>query len=180
MKLRKSVAAVVLAGAAVFTTAGCSSDNATVNEATSKASEAVAGAASDASEAVAGAASNAKNAIAGLSNDDAQEILRSAVDPATPSADVNKYVDTSNPVTEAAIVAYAKGSNAAGYTPDAYTVKTVEKTADDAATVTVAVKSPHAPEPIDIQLSYVKVDGTWKLSGDAVTQLSSMGSSHGG
>ena len=29
-------------------------------------------------------------------------------------------------------------------------------------------------------LTWENVDGTWKLSGDAVTQLSSMGSSHGG
>lgn len=45
----------------------------------------------------------------------------------------------------------------------------------DAATVTVAVKSPHTPDPIDIDLAYVEIDDTWVLTGDAVTQLAAMG-----
>ena len=44
------------------------------------------------------------------------------------------------------------------------------------ATATVAVKSPHSSTPVDIQLGFVKVDGDWKLSGDAIQQLISMGS----
>ena len=37
-----------------------------------------------------------------------------------------------------------------------------------------------APQPIDIELTYVKVGGDWKLSGDAVTTLAGMGGNRGG
>ncbi|MGV9827726.1 MULTISPECIES: DUF4878 domain-containing protein [unclassified Gordonia (in: high G+C Gram-positive bacteria)] len=168
MKLRTSVVAALMAGATVIAVAGCS-DSDTVSDATSKASTAIA---SKASEAAA--------AVAGLTNSDAQEILRKAVDPNTSATDLETVVDTTNPATKAAIIAYAKGSSMGGYTPDVYTVTSVKKTGDNTADATVEVKSPHTPQPVDITLGYVKVDDTWKLSGDAVTQLSSMMGQHGG
>ena len=61
-----------------------------------------------------------------------------------------------------------------------YTVTEVKKTGDNAADASVEVKSPHTSNPANITLSYVKVDGEWKLSGNAVTQLTSMMGQHGG
>lgn len=168
MKLRKSLAAAMIAGAALVAVAGCSgSDSAsdTVASATSKVTEAT---------------SQAAAAIAGLTNSDAQDNLRKAVDPNTSSDELEKVVDTSNPVTKTAIQAYAKGASAAGYGPDVYTVTEVKKTGDNAADASVEVKSPHTSNPANITLSYVKVDGEWKLSGNAVTQLTSMMGQHGG
>ncbi|GAC66286.1 hypothetical protein [Gordonia soli] len=169
MKLRKSVAALAVAGAAVFVAAGCSSSTDSVDEVTSQASTAIES-----------AADKVTDAVSGLDADGAQKTLRIAVDPNTTSEDLDKAVDTTNPVTKAALQGFAKASNAAGYTPEVYTVKEVKGDGDNKATATVAVKSPHAPQPVDIQLSYVKIDGDWKLSGDAVTQLGSMGGQHGG
>lgn len=176
MKVRKSLAAALLASSAVLLAAGCSSDNNTVTSATNKASE-IAGSVTSAAK---DAASNAKQAIVGLDNAEAQNIFRKAVDPATSDADLEKVVDLSNPVTKAAIQGYAKGASAAGYGPEIYTVRSVQSDGDDKATVTVAVASPHAPQPIDMQFTYVKVNGDWKLSGDAITQLTSMMTQHGG
>ncbi|MYR08769.1 DUF4878 domain-containing protein [Gordonia sp. SID5947] len=170
MKVRKSVAAALLAGATMLVVAGCSDE----------ANDTVSSAASGASAAVASAASNAKQAVVGLSTDDAQVILRKSVDPATSSEELDAVVDTTNPVTKAAIQGYAKASNMAGYTPEVYTVKEVKADGDDKAVATVSLKSPHAPQPVDLTLAYVKVDGDWKLAGSAVTQLSSMGGQHGG
>ncbi|MEO9329777.1 MULTISPECIES: DUF4878 domain-containing protein [Gordonia] len=169
MKIRKSAAVVALAGAALFATAACSDSSDSVDEATSKVSTAVASAASEVSTAV----EDAVDEVTGLSTSKAQEILRKAVDPATPAEEIDSVVDTSDPATKAAIIAFAKGSSAAGYTPDIYTVKEVKKDGDKAV-ATVEVKSPHAPAPVDINLTYVDADG-WKLSGDAVTQLASQG-----
>ncbi|MGV9713840.1 DUF4878 domain-containing protein [Gordonia sp. NPDC003424] len=198
MKVRKSLAAGLLAASTLLVVAGCSSDNGTPTVDTNKASAILSSgaakasemagsaaakasaAAGSATEAAKSAASNATNAAIGLTNEDAQAILRKAVDPATSQADLATVVDTTDPATLPAIQGYAKGSSAAGYTPDVYTVKSVKAQGMNNAEVTVAVKSPHAPEPIDMELSYVKVDGQWKLSGDAITQLASMGSQHGG
>ncbi|MFW0784021.1 DUF4878 domain-containing protein [Gordonia sp. CPCC 206044] len=170
MNVRKSLAAALLAGATVLVAAGCSDDT----------SDTVSSAASKATSAVGSAASEAKEAIVGLKTDDAQVIVRKAVDPATSSEELDAVVDTSNPVSKAAIQGYAKASNAAGYTPEVYTVKEVKADGDNKAIATVSIKSPHAPQPIDLQLAFVKVDGDWKLSSDAITQLSSMGGQHGG
>ncbi|MFC0313930.1 DUF4878 domain-containing protein [Gordonia phosphorivorans] len=165
--LRKPVLAVttLAAGAAIALT-GCSSDS--VDSATSTVKSAAAS-----------ATDQIKEAVDGLDDAQAQEILRTAVDPATPADQIDSVVDVTDPATKTAIIAYGKGSSAAGYTPDVYTVKSVESTdkidGNSAATVTVAVKSPHVPQPIDLTLTYVEVDGTWKLSGDAVTQLAGMG-----
>lgn len=171
MKIRKSVAAVTLAGAALFVATGCSESTDTVDEATSAVSTAVESAASQ----VETAASDAVDEVTGLSNDDAQETLRQAIDPNTSSEELDQVIDVTNPATKPAAMAFAKGASAAGYTPDAFSVKEVTDDGDK-ATATVAVKSPHSSTPVDIQLGFVKVDGDWKLSGDAIQQLISMGS----
>lgn len=169
MKIRKSVAAVALAAAALFVTTACSDTPDSVDEATSQVSTAVETAVSEAET----AAKDAVDEVTGLSNSDAQEILRKAVDPATPAEEIDEVVDVSDPATKAAIIGYAKGSSAAGYTPEVYEVKDVSEDGEDKAVATVAVKSPHTPAPVDIKLTYVDIDG-WKLSGDAVTQLAGM------
>ncbi|WP_168703689.1 DUF4878 domain-containing protein [Gordonia paraffinivorans] len=168
MKIRKSIAAVTLAGAALFVVTGCSDSSDTVDSAASKVSTAVESAATAVSTAV----EDAVDEVTGLSTEKAQEILRKAVDANTPADEIDSVVDTSNPATKTAIIEYAKASNGFGYTPDIYTVKEVKKDGDKAV-ATVAVKSPHAPAPVDVQLTYVDADG-WKLSADAVTQLSSI------
>lgn len=176
MKLRKSFAVAAIAGAVVLGAAACSSDSDSVSDVTSQVSEAVTDGASEASEAVSDAADDAEDAVTGgLSDSNAQEILRKAVDPATSADELDAVVDTSNPTTKTALSAYATASNAAGYTPDVYTVTAVTEDGDDKATATVALKSPHAPAPVEFPLSFVKVDGDWKLSGDAVEQLAQLG-----
>ncbi|ATD71963.1 MULTISPECIES: DUF4878 domain-containing protein [Gordonia] len=170
MKIRKSVAAITLAGAALFVATGCSDSSDTVDEATSKVSTAVESAASEVST----AAGDAIDQVTGLNESKAQDILRKAIDPATPAEEIDKVVDVSNPVTKTTVIAFAKGASAAGYTPDKFEVKDVAKDGDTKATATVAVTSPNSTAPVDIQLAYVKVDGDWKLSSDAVTQLASM------
>lgn len=155
MKLRKSVAAAVLAGAAVFTVAACSSsdDNATTTAATSASS----------------ATSSATTAATTLEVPGAQTILDKALNPDTPSSELDSVVDTSNPVTKPALTVYARASHEMGYT---YTVKSVRADGDNKAVVTFDVGGPH--EAAGIELTFVNVDGVWKLSGDAVTQLSAM------
>ncbi|MEP9393600.1 DUF4878 domain-containing protein [Gordonia sp. VNK1] len=169
MNLRKSVAAAVLAGAAVFTVAACSSDDSS-SSATSTAASSVAESTSE----------SAAPAPADLDAAQAQVILRKALDPNTSSDDLDAVVDVSSPVTKPALQAYTKGASAAGYGPEVYTVKSVSADGTDKAAATVSVASPHAPQPVDITLAFVKVDGTWKLAGSAVTQLTSMMGQHGG
>ncbi|WP_234353772.1 DUF4878 domain-containing protein [Gordonia iterans] len=174
--LRRPMLAVVAcaAGAALALT-GCSDAKDTAENAAS----AVTSAATDAASAVTSKTDEAKATVQGLDDQKAQEILRTAVNPDTSGDEIDNVVDTSNPATKAAIQAYAKGSSAAGYTPDIYSVKRVAAVDDvdgnKAAEATVAVKSPHVPDPVDITLTYVQIDGTWKLSADAVTQLAGMG-----
>ena len=93
MKIRKSVAAVTLAGAALFVATGCSESTDTVDEATSAVSTAVESAASQ----VETAASDAVDEVTGLSNDDAQETLRQAIDPNTSSEELDQVIDVTNP-----------------------------------------------------------------------------------
>ncbi|NDK89694.1 DUF4878 domain-containing protein [Gordonia desulfuricans] len=164
MTLRKSVAAALLAGAAVFSVAACSSDDDTTSTTTTSASASASAEASTSGEAQA----------TDLDVASAQTILRTALNPDTSSEQLDTVVDTSNPATKPALQAYNKGASAAGYGPEVYEVKTV-KADGDKATVTVAVTSPHAPDhPVDLDLTYVNIDGTWKLSGSVVEQLSSM------
>ncbi|WP_143965704.1 DUF4878 domain-containing protein [Gordonia zhaorongruii] len=166
---RPIVAAVAVAAGAAIALTGCSSDDSSDSGASSSTSAAAGQSADEQS---------ADQKSTDLDNSAAQDILRKAVDPATPAADLDGLVEISNPGVKAAITGYAKGSSAAGYTPDVYTVKSV-KADGDKAEATVAVKSPHTPEPVEMTFNYVKVDGAWKLAADAVETLTSMGRSHG-
>lgn len=155
---RPLVGIVALAAGAAIALTGCSSDDSSDN-ADSSASASV----SQSTE---------------LTNTQAQDILRKAVDPATPEADLDGIVEITDPGVKQALIGYAKGSSKAGYTPDIYTVKSV-KADGDKATATVAVKSPHAPAAVDMDFAYVNVDGTWKLSAAAVNDLASQMTNHG-
>ncbi|MGO3326359.1 DUF4878 domain-containing protein [Gordonia sp. (in: high G+C Gram-positive bacteria)] len=171
---RPLVGVVALAAGAAIALTGCSSDDDTSADSTASASTSA--------EATSASADQSTGESAGesaeLSNAQAQDILRKAVDPATPEADLDGIVEITNPGVKAALVGYAKGSSKAGYTPDIYTVKSV-KVDGEKATATVAVKSPHAPAPVDMDFAYVNVDGTWKLSAKAVEDLASQMTSHG-
>ncbi|MDY6808066.1 MAG: DUF4878 domain-containing protein [Actinomycetota bacterium] len=185
MKVRKPLAAAILAGATVLATAACSdeaSDTASsiANEASAAVASAAGEAASQARDAVSGAVSTARDAVLGLSTEDAQNTLRTAVDPASTTEELEGAIDTNNPETISAFQAYAESSNAAGYTPDVYTVTDVNEQGQSTAVATVSVASPHAPAPVDIQLDYVRVGTNWKLSADAVDTLTSMGDQHSG
>ncbi|MCF8609824.1 DUF4878 domain-containing protein [Gordonia sp. HY285] len=160
---RPLVGVVALAAGAAIALTGCSSDDDTAADSTAMSST---------------SAEQSAGQSAELDNAQAQTILRTAVDPATPEADLDAIVEITNPGVKAALVGYAKGSSKAGYTPDIYTVKSV-KVDGDKATATVAVKSPHAPAPVDMDFAYVNVDGTWKLSATAVQDLASQMSGHG-
>lgn len=184
--LRRPVLAVVtLAAGAAIALTGCSSDS---GDTAAKASSAATSATDAVKSAATSATDSVKSAVEGLDVAKAQEILRKAVDPATPADQIDSVVDVTNPATKAAIIGYAKGSAAGGYTPDVYTVSSVTGTdkvdGHDAAKVVITVKSPHDPaQPVvlkDNPLVYVKIGDTWKLSGDAVTQLSSIAASFSG
>ncbi|MCF8607265.1 DUF4878 domain-containing protein [Gordonia sp. HY442] len=162
---RPLVGVVALAAGAAIALTGCSADDDTATDSTASASTSA-------------AADQPAGESAELSNAQAQDILRKAVDPATPEADLDGIVEITNPGVKAALVGYAKGSSKAGYTPDIYTVKSV-KVDGDKATATVAVASPHAPAPVDMDFPYVKADGSWKLSADAVQALASQMTGHG-
>lgn len=164
MNLRKTAAAAAIAGAAVFGVAACS--NGQEPSSTPGTTPSV--------------ITDSNAVAAALTAQDAQVTLRKAIDPATGSTELEAVVDTTNPATKLALQAFAKGASMGGYTPDVFTVKDVTAQGADKAVATVAVKSPHAPQPVDIKLTYVNVDGKWKLSSDAVTTLTSMGGSHGG
>ncbi|MFW0788922.1 DUF4878 domain-containing protein [Gordonia sp. CPCC 205333] len=167
MNLRKTAAAAAIVGAAVFGVAACSnSEEASDTTGTTPS--------------VVTDSSTTSAAAAELSAADAQVTLRKAIDPKTSSADLDAVVDTTNSGTKAALQLFAKGASMGGYTPEIFTVKSVAADGADKAVATVSVASPHAPQPVDIKLTYVKTDdGAWKLSADAVTQLSSMAGGHG-
>ncbi len=164
MNFRKSVAATMIAGAAVFGIAACTNSE-EPSSVTGTTPAVVTG-------------QDSAQAESTLTVADAQTTLRKAVDPDTRSADLDAVVDTSSPATKLALQAFAKGASMAGYTPEVFTVKSVKADGADKAVATVSVKSPHAPQPVDIKLTYVSVKDAWKLSSDAVTQLGSMASGH--
>lgn len=160
MNLRSSAAVVAIAGAAVFGVAACSN-----SEEPSNATGTTPSVVTETTTTV---------QKSSLSNDDAQTTLRTAIDPKTSDADLDAVVDTTNPVTKSAVKGFAKGASMAGYTPEVFTVKSVKADGENKAIALVAVKSPHTSEPVDINLTYIKIDDKWKLSSDAVTQLASM------
>lgn len=163
MNLRKAAAAAAIAGAAIFGVAACSN-----------------GQEPSSTPGTTPSVITDSNTAAALTAQDAQVALRKAIDPATSADELDVVVDTTNPATKLALQAFAKGASMGGYTPEVFTVKDVTAQGADKAVATVAVQSPHAPQPVDIKLTYVNVDGKWKLSSDAVTQLASMSGSHGG
>lgn len=177
MTFRKCLAAAGLAGAVALTIAGCS-DSDTASS-TSSSAQAPMSSATMSSSAM-GSGDQGESKVSGLSTADAQRIVRTAVDPKTSREDLAKVVDTTNPATTAAIGGFAKMAAPAGYGPDAYTATSVKADGATKATVTVSVKSPHTPQPVDLPMPYVKVDNAWKLSADAVNLLASMGGQHGG
>lgn len=178
MKLRKPLAAAGIAGAVVLGVAACSDDDtSTGSDSSTTATSQTAVAESD-SPAPSSGAEAGGTAVSELTEQSAQQILRTAVSDSTSADDLKKVVATTNPAAITTLQAFAKAANAAGYTPEVYTVSSVSVTGDK-ATAKVAVKSPHAPMPLDVDLTYAKVDGSWKLSSDAVNMLSSFAQQFG-
>ncbi len=177
MKLRKSIAAATLAGTALFVLVGCTEED--QQAAKNAASSAVDQAGSKVTSVAQSVSSQVADAVIGLRVSDAQNILDKATNPNTSAADLATVVDTSNPANVPTMQAFAKSASAAGYT---FTVKNVSKDGDNQAKVDIAVKSPHIPMPdgAPMTLTYVKVDGTWKLSTEAVNALAAQGAQHGG
>lgn len=167
MNIRKSVAGAALIGLAVFGVAACSDDD-------SDSSTTTTSTATETSAAASGTTTVAEDGTA-LEVDTAQEVLVGVLSPDTDPATYTDLVDTDDPAIAGQLAGLAKGFSAAGYTPDKFTVTEVTADGDTTATATVEVDSPHTPEPVAMPLAYVYADGTWKLSTDAVTALTSMG-----
>ncbi|NLG48302.1 hypothetical protein [Gordonia sp. (in: high G+C Gram-positive bacteria)] len=120
-------------------------------------------------------AANETGAVDGLDAAQAQVIIRTAVNADTSIDELSKVLDTSTPGVAQAMNGFAKGASKAGYTPDVYTVKSVKADGENKAIAVTAVKSPHTPQPVDINLALVNKDDNWLLSPAAVTTLTSMG-----
>lgn len=101
----------------------------------------------------------------------AQQVLRSVVDPATPVSQLSSLVDTTDAQIFTGLNTFAKAATQAGYTPGVFTVESVSPGGRGAATATVDVASPHAPQPVAVTYGYQDVDGTWKLSEVAAKAL---------
>lgn len=71
------------------------------------------------------------------------------------------------------------GFTAAGYPPDKFTVTAVTVNGENETIANVEVASPHTPQPVAMPIDYVYADGTWKLAGSSITDLGSIGSTHG-
>lgn len=168
MMLRRPLAAAAIAGAAVLGVAACSDDDSSSATSTTTAvSQTV-----SESDATTPTSDSDTDTLSELTEQSAQTILRTAVSDETSADDLKKVVDSGNPAVIGTLQAFAKASNADGYTPEVYTVSKVS-VSGDTATATVAVKSPHAPMPVDVELTYAKVDGSWKLSSEAINMLTS-------
>ncbi|MFM9377473.1 DUF4878 domain-containing protein [Gordonia sp. VNK21] len=171
---RPTMGIVAVAAGAALVLTGCSDDNDSKDSTTSAATSAVTSGATDTSTADASDADDSSS----LSQGDAQKILDEATNPDTSDDDLAEVADVSAPGTKEALSAYAKAMKAAGYT---HTVKSVAADGADKATVTVNIADPSHPErAADVPLAFVKVDGDWKLAGDAITQLSAMAGAHSG
>ncbi|MFT4126205.1 MAG: hypothetical protein QM662_08245 [Gordonia sp. (in: high G+C Gram-positive bacteria)] len=168
MNIRTSVATALIAGAAVFGVAACGDDADTANTSTTNTS-----ATAPASGTGTAGASSEAPAPADLSVEQARTILRAAVNPETSDADLDTYVDTSNAAAKPALKAFVEHAAPHGYGPDAFAVTSVAADGADKATVHATITSPHDPShtAIPLPLSFVKVDGTWKLSFDAVNAI---------
>lgn len=162
-QLRRPMAAAAAIAAVAAVLTACSGSDDTTAAGTTAAAQSTATSAS------------ASESVDGLDAAKAQEIVRTAVSADTSVEDLSTVLDTSLPGVAQALNGFAKGAAQAGYTPDAYTVKSVRADGQDKAIAVTAVKSPHAAEPADIDLAMVRKDGQWKLAGPAVTTLTSMG-----
>ncbi|WP_026917251.1 hypothetical protein [Gordonia shandongensis] len=165
--VRRPVVAAASAAAVVAMLAGCSNSD---DDATTASSSPVTASESD--------SSSAPSSADGLTKDDAQKTLRTALSEETSTDDLKGLVDDSVPGTVQALAAYNKVAAKAGYTPDIYTVKSVEVSGDK-ATAKVAIASPHTSKPIEMPFGFVKQGDDWKLSADAVTTLTEMNKQHG-
>lgn len=172
MNIRKSVAGAALIGLAVFGVAACSDDNDSDSSATT--TSAGAEAAAESSNSTDDAVGTAPELEVGAAQDVVVGVLSTGTDPAT----YTDLVDSDDPAIAGQITGLAHGFSAAGYTPDKFTVTEVTSDGENTATATVEVASPHTPEPVAMPLGFVYVDGTWKLTTDAINSLVSMGGSH--
>ncbi|MGB3697062.1 MAG: hypothetical protein WBA05_06490 [Gordonia sp. (in: high G+C Gram-positive bacteria)] len=158
-KLRRPAAALAALAAAAALVTACSNSDDTASPSSSAAAEST---------------TQSAAAVEGLDTAQAQTIIRTAVSADTAVAELSKVVDTSTPGAAEALNAFAKAAAPAGYTPDAYTVTAVKADGENKAVAVTAIKSPHAPAPVDMDLAMVRQDGQWKLAGVAVTTLTSM------
>ncbi|GAB08373.1 hypothetical protein GOARA_009_00210 [Gordonia araii NBRC 100433] len=110
----------------------------------------------------------------GLEAAKAQEILRTLVDPSTTPEAAAALVNSTDPATGQKLHGFAQGASRGGYTPDKFTVKSVEDKGETAV-AQVEVASPHAPAPVTVPYTFDKVDGTWKLSSASADALVGMG-----
>ncbi len=160
MQVRRIGAGIAIAAVAVFGVAACgeeSKDGAASSSASASTS-----------------AGHGEHAGAELTKEAAQDVLRKAVDPATPADQVAGLV-AGPPEVATALVGWAKGASRGGYTPDVFTVTEVTPTGDGKAKATVSIKSPHTPAPITLPLDYEHADGVWKLTSAAATSLAAQG-----
>lgn len=172
MNIRTSVAGVAVIGLAVFGVAACGDDS---DSGSSNSTTSAAATESSASESTAGTGTAAT-----LEAAEAQATLRTVLSPDTDPAESAKLVDSTNPGVGMQLSGLSRGFTAAGYTPDKFTVTAVTADGADKATANVEVASPHTPEPVAMPLTFVNAGGQWKLSSTAITDLASMGNSHGG
>ncbi|MDL9936658.1 DUF4878 domain-containing protein [Gordonia sp. ABSL1-1] len=168
MMLRK-LAAVAVAGAAVFVVAGCSD----TEEATDRATSVAKSVASEVSAAATSVTSKVAGAIDRLDVPQAQTILTTATNPSTPVSDLDAVVDA-DAATKAKLAGFNKSAAEHGYT---FTVTDVKATGVNTANVDISVKSPHIPMPdgAPMTLTYTKVDGTWKLTTESANSLIAQG-----
>ncbi|WP_020109918.1 hypothetical protein [Nocardia sp. 348MFTsu5.1] len=171
MNIRKSVAGAALIGLTVFGVTACSDDNDSDSSATTSA-------VADASEGASTGNEEATGTAPELEVGAAQDVVVGVLSPDTDPATYADLVDSDDPAIAGQITGLAHGFSAAGYTPDKFTVTEVTSDGENTATATVEVASPHTPEPVAMPLGFVYVDGTWKLTTDAINSLVSMGGSH--
>ncbi|SIS15191.1 hypothetical protein [Williamsia sterculiae] len=172
MRLRhpvsRSIAAAALCAAALTGAAACSDSDSGASSSSSAAGT------TSASSSASAAESSVASAPADLDTAKAQQILRTVIDPNSTPETVAGLVDDNDPGIGQKLNGFAKGASQGGYTPDKFTVKSVEATDENNATVTVEVASPHAPQPVAVPYTFTKVEGAWKVSKDAVNSLLSM------
>ncbi len=169
MQVRSTIAGVAIALATVAGVAACGSDDSSSSSASTTAVAASGSSGSSGSSAEQAAPSD-------LDTAKAQQIVRTVIDPATTPEAVAALVDSTDPAIGQKLNGFAKGASAGGYTPDIFTVSSVAADGADKAKAAIAVASPHTPAPVTVTYGFSKVDGSWKLSSDAVTSLLGMAS----